>query len=51
MAKMVLLASFLNLNAVDLSTYTSMAELTIEVDDKEVTTYSSGGWKEFRSSP
>lgn len=46
MAKMVLLASYLNLNAGDLSTYTSSAELTIDVDDKEVTTYGSAGWKE-----
>lgn len=46
MAKMVLLASFVSLNGTDLSSYTRKAELTVEVEDKEVTTYASLGWKE-----
>jgi hypothetical protein len=46
MAKMVLLASFLSLNANDLSAYTSKIELSIEVEDKDVTTFGSLGWKE-----
>lgn len=45
MAKMVLLAQYLALNSVDLSDYTRKAELTIEVEDKDVTTYGSLGWK------
>lgn len=46
MAKMVLLASFLSLNANDLSARCSKIELTAEVEDKDVTTFGSGGWKE-----
>lgn len=45
MAKMVLLAQYLSLNAVDLVEYTNKAELTTEVEEKDVTTYSSLGWK------
>ncbi|GAA3374734.1 hypothetical protein [Streptomyces racemochromogenes] len=45
MAKMVLLAQYLALNGVDLSDYTRKAELTVEVEDKEITTYGSLGWK------
>lgn len=45
MAKMVLLAQYLSLNATDLSDYTRKAEVTIEVEDKDVTTYGSLGWK------
>lgn len=47
MAKMVLLAEFLSINAVDLSTYTTKAEIAADVEAKEVTTFGSGGWKEF----
>jgi hypothetical protein len=47
MAKMVLLAAYVNLNAVDLSTYGATAELVVEVEDKEVTTFGSLGWKEY----
>lgn len=46
MAKMVLLASYVNLNSNDLSSYAAKIELTVDVEDKEVTTYGSSGWKE-----
>ncbi|MET8297396.1 hypothetical protein ABZW02_25560 [Streptomyces sp. NPDC005180] len=45
MAKMVLLSQYLAINGVDLSDYTRKAELSIEVEDKDVTTYGSLGWK------
>jgi hypothetical protein len=45
MAKMVLLSQFLSINGVDLSDYTRKAELSVEVEDKDVTTYGSLGWK------
>ncbi|WP_326597749.1 phage tail tube protein [Streptomyces sp. NBC_01803] len=47
MAKMVLLAEYVSLNGTDLTEYTRKAELTTEVEDKDVTTYASGGWKEL----
>ncbi|WP_433232405.1 phage tail tube protein [Micromonospora sp. CA-248260] len=34
------------LNGTDLSAYANSIELSTEVDEKEVTTYASGGWKE-----
>ena len=46
MAKMVLLASYLSLNASVLSSYANKIELSVEVDEKDVTTYGSLGWKE-----
>jgi hypothetical protein len=46
MAKMVLLAQYLSLNSTDLSAYTRKAEISVEVEDKDVTTYASLGWKE-----
>ncbi|MEW1719776.1 hypothetical protein [Streptomyces sp. NPDC093109] len=46
MAKMVLLAAHVSLAANNLSDYTRKAELTVEVEDKDVTTYASLGWKE-----
>ncbi|WIM97840.1 phage tail tube protein [Actinoplanes oblitus] len=46
MAKMVLLASYLAINSVDVSAYTSKIELSVEVDEKDVTTFASAGWKE-----
>ncbi|MEU0102393.1 phage tail tube protein [Streptomyces sp. NPDC006267] len=46
MAKMILLAAYVSLNGTDLSEYTRKAELTTEVEDKDVTTYASLGWKE-----
>lgn len=47
MAKMVLLAEFVSINGTDLSSYARKAELTVEVEDKDVTTYGSLGWKEL----
>ena len=47
MAKMVLKAAYLSLNAVDLSAYTSKVELSTEVEDKDVTTFTSAGWTEL----
>ncbi|MFD5874012.1 hypothetical protein [Streptomyces sp. NPDC060322] len=46
MAKMVLLAAFVSIGGNDLSAYTRKAEVTVEVEDKDVTTYASLGWKE-----
>jgi hypothetical protein len=46
MPKMVLLAQYLSINASVLNTYTKKAELTVEVEDKDVTTFASLGWKE-----
>jgi hypothetical protein len=47
MAKMVLLASFVSINAVDLSAYANSIEATMEVDAQDATTFASGGWKEI----
>lgn len=47
MAKMVLLAQFLSINGTTLNAYTKKAELTVEVEDKDVTNYASLGWKEL----
>ncbi|MGA5486703.1 phage tail tube protein [Streptomyces pseudogriseolus] len=46
MPKMVLLAQFLSINGQTLNEYTKKAELTVEVEDKDVTNYASLGWKE-----
>jgi hypothetical protein len=46
MAKMVLLASYVSLNATDLSSYASKIELSIEVDEQETTTFASLSFKE-----
>lgn len=43
---MVLLAQFLSINSNTLNSYTKKAELTVEVEDKDVTNYASLGWKE-----
>jgi hypothetical protein len=48
MATMVLLASYVNLNSNNLSTYASKIALTVEVEEKDVTTYGSLGWKEVK---
>lgn len=45
MPKMVLLAQYLNIAGNDLSEFTRKAEVSIEVEDKDVTTYASLGWK------
>ncbi|MFC6017215.1 hypothetical protein ACFP2T_13485 [Plantactinospora solaniradicis] len=47
MAKMVLKASYLALNGVDRSSWTSKIELSTEVEDKDVTTFASLGWVEI----
>lgn len=49
MAKVVLTAEFLSVNATTIHTTGSLkkAELVVEVDDNEVTTYASAGWKEY----
>lgn len=46
MAKMVLLAAHVSLATNDLSEYARKCEVTVEVEDKDVTTYASLGWKE-----
>jgi hypothetical protein len=46
MPKMVLKAQYTALNANDISAYCSKSELTAEVEEKDVTTFGSGGWKE-----
>lgn len=46
MPKMVLLAQFVSLAGNDLSSYTRKGEVSVEVEDKDVTTYASLGWKE-----
>lgn len=45
MPKMVLLAQYVSINGTDLSEHTRKCELTTEVEDKDVTTYTSLGWK------
>jgi hypothetical protein len=45
MPTMVLTAEYLSIGGTDLSTYTAKAELSVEVEEKDVTTYSSAGWK------
>ncbi len=47
MAKMVLLASFVSINSNELSDACSKIELSAEIEDKEVTTFASEGWKEL----
>ncbi|MFD6024560.1 phage tail tube protein [Streptomyces griseoluteus] len=46
MPKMVLLAQYLSINGTALSSYTKKAEVSVEVEDKDVTTFASAGWKE-----
>lgn len=46
MAKMVLLASYVSLAGTDLSSSSSKIELSTEVEDQDVTTFASLGWKE-----
>jgi hypothetical protein len=43
---MVLTAQYVSINANLLHSYTRKAELTTEVEEKDVTTYTSLGWKE-----
>jgi predicted secreted protein len=46
MAKQVLLAAYVALGGTDYSDHISKAELSVEVEDKESTTFGSSGWKE-----
>lgn len=46
MAKMALLASFLSIDGTDLSSYCSKIELNAEIEEQDVTTFASLGWKE-----
>jgi hypothetical protein len=46
MAKMVLLAAYLSINATDVSSYTSKIDVTVDVKDEDITTFASQGWKE-----
>lgn len=46
MPKMVLTAEYLSINSSDLSEFTRKAELTVEVEEKDVTNYKSLGWNE-----
>lgn len=43
---MVLTSTFLGLNGVDRSSWTSKVELAVEVEEKDVTVFTSAGWKE-----
>jgi hypothetical protein len=45
MALMTLTASYIALNGVDRSTWCSKVEVSVEVDEKDVTTFTSLGWK------
>lgn len=47
MPKMVLKQSFVSINSNDLSAYCSKIELAIQVEEKDVTTFASLGWKEL----
>lgn len=47
MPKMVLTAEFISIAGNDLSEYTRKGELKVEVDEKDVTTFASLGWKEL----
>lgn len=46
MAKMVLLAEYVSINGVDLTDHARKGEVSVEVEDKDVTTFASGGWSE-----
>lgn len=47
MAKVVLTAEIVLINATDISTYIKKGELSLESEAQDATTYSSAGWKEF----
>ncbi|MFI6270734.1 hypothetical protein [Micromonospora zamorensis] len=47
MPKMVLKAAYVSINGTDLSSYASKAELKVEVDEQDVTTFASAGWTEL----
>ena len=45
MPMMVLTSEYVALNGLDLSEYARKAELAVEVEEKDVTTYAAAGWK------
>ncbi len=47
MAKAVLTAEYVAINATDISAYLKKGELSLESDAQDSTTFSSAGWKEF----
>lgn len=47
MAKQVLTAEMVLINATDISTYIKKGELSLESEAQDATTYGSAGWKEF----
>ena len=47
MAKMVLLSTYVAINSVDRSTWCNKAELVVDVEAKDVTTFASAGWVEY----
>lgn len=46
MAKQILTAEYVAINGTDVSSYVRKAELSVEVEDKDVTTFGSAGWNE-----
>lgn len=46
MSKFVLVSTYLGLNGVDRSSWCSKVEVAVEVEEKDVTVFTSGGWKE-----
>lgn len=46
MTKMVLTSEYVAINSVDVSSWVRKAELSVEVEDKDVTTFGSAGWNE-----
>jgi len=45
---MVLEAATLSIDSNDLTSWTTECEVSVKVDEKDKTTFSSGGWKEVR---
>ncbi len=45
MAAMVLTAAYLSINSVDVSNRTKKIELSVDVDEKDITTFADSGWK------
>jgi hypothetical protein len=43
---MILFSTFLSINGVDRSSWTSRAEVAVEAETKDITTFASGGFKE-----
>lgn len=45
---MVLTSTFLGLNSVDRSSWVNKVEVTVMVEEKDITTFASAGWKEVK---